>query len=274
MSSSTSFTDKLSHILSQNSTTLKLCLTAVAASALTATAIYTNQAHRRRSRARALKEELLRTPLTHSLLTPYGTIAKDPHNPLGITPPLSEPLVDDSLVREQLARNLAFLGEEGLAHVRGSFVIVVGAGGVGSWAALMLLRSGVEHLRIIDFDQVTLSSLNRHAVATRADVGTPKVVALQKHCAEIAPHSKVEARVELFSKENAETLLAGKPDFVVDAIDNIDTKIELIKYCCDNGLRVVSSMGAGAKADPSRIQIADISDTFGMFFWNDFDAPR
>ncbi|KAJ3286319.1 hypothetical protein HK104_009101 [Borealophlyctis nickersoniae] len=169
---------------------------------------------------------------------------------------------DEGLIREQLARNYAFLGDEAMGKVRKSFVIVVGLGGVGSHAAHMLLRSGVEHLRLIDFDQVSLSSLNRHAVATQADVGTSKAACLRKHFAEIAPHAKLEAVVELFDVANSDRLLAGKPDFVLDCIDNLNTKVHLIKYCHDHGLRIISSMGAGAKADPSRIQIADISDTF------------
>ncbi|KAI8925810.1 hypothetical protein BC831DRAFT_459505 [Entophlyctis helioformis] len=168
----------------------------------------------------------------------------------------------EELVREQLARNIAFLGEEGVARCRRSFVIVVGLGGVGSHAAHMLLRSGIEHMRLIDFDQVTLSSLNRHAVARRSDVGTFKTIAMQKHFRDIVPHARVEAIVELFSKDSAARLLDGNPDYVLDCIDNIATKVDLLEYCHKNKIPVISSMGSGAKADASRIQIADISDTY------------
>ncbi|KAI8809252.1 hypothetical protein BJ742DRAFT_242339 [Cladochytrium replicatum] len=168
---------------------------------------------------------------------------------------------DESLIREQLARNYAFLGEEGVNKVRKSFVIVIGLGGVGSHAAHMLLRSGVEHLRLIDFDQVTLSSLNRHAVARQVDVGTPKAHCLARHFREIAPHSRIEAVVEMFNEQTADNLLADNPTYVLDCIDNVDTKVHLIKYCFDNKIPVISSTGSGAKADASRIQIADISDT-------------
>jgi len=168
---------------------------------------------------------------------------------------------DESLITEQLARNSVFLGEEGVKSLRNSFVIVVGLGGVGSYTALMLLRSGVGHLRLIDFDQVTLSSLNRHAVATRADVGTPKVQACKDFFQRVAPWVRVEAVKEMFSDRNAGTLLSGEPSFVIDAIDNIATKVQLLHYCAVHDIKVMSSMGAGAKADPSRIQIADISTT-------------
>ncbi|CDU23519.1 uncharacterized protein SPSC_02148 [Sporisorium scitamineum] len=168
---------------------------------------------------------------------------------------------DESLIREQLSRNYSFLGEEGMTAIRNSFVIVVGAGGVGSWAALMLLRSGVSKLRLIDFDQVSLSSLNRHACATLQDVGRPKVVCCAEKFAEIAPWAKLEAWVELFRGDEAERLLGGSPTYVVDAIDNIDTKVELLRFCAQRKIKVISSMGAGAKSDPSRIQISDISVT-------------
>ncbi|KAJ1021096.1 hypothetical protein NDA16_003882 [Ustilago loliicola] len=168
---------------------------------------------------------------------------------------------DESLIREQLSRNYSFLGEEGMKAIRNSFVIVVGAGGVGSWAALMLLRSGVSKLRLIDFDQVSLSSLNRHACATLEDVGRPKVVCCAEKFAQIAPWAKLEAWVELFRADEAERLLGGNPTYVVDAIDNIDTKVDLLRFCAERKIKVISSMGAGAKSDPSRIQISDISVT-------------
>lgn len=182
------------------------------------------------------------------------------HVPMPPAPPPADAF-DEQLVREQLSRNYGFLGEDGMHAIRNSFVVVVGAGGVGSWAALMLLRSGVSHLRLIDFDQVSLSSLNRHACATLADVGRPKVRCCAEYFARIAPWAKVEACVELFSGQEADRLLAGRPTYVLDAIDNLSTKVDLLRYCYEHQLRVISSMGAGAKADPSRIQLSDISTT-------------
>ncbi|KAL6613699.1 hypothetical protein U3516DRAFT_630790 [Neocallimastix sp. 'constans'] len=169
--------------------------------------------------------------------------------------------LNEDFIREVLSRNYSFLGEEKMNKIRKSFVIVVGVGGVGSHAAHMLLRSGVGKIRIIDFDEVSTSSLNRHSVATKADIGKPKVIAMQEHFKNIYPFAKVEAKVALFSAENAASLLEGNPDFVLDCIDNIHTKLDLIEYCVKNKINIISSAGAGAKCDPSRIQIADISDT-------------
>jgi tRNA A37 threonylcarbamoyladenosine dehydratase len=167
------------------------------------------------------------------------------------------------LILEQLARNRVFLTDEGLGKLRDAFVVVVGCGGVGSHATAALARSGCAKIRLIDFDQVTLSSLNRHAVATLADVGTSKVHTLRKRLEQITPWTHFECRNELFSEQSAAAQLSDlngqQPDFVIDAIDNIDSKVALLAYCSKHKLKVISSMGAGCKSDPTRIFIGDIS---------------
>lgn len=173
-------------------------------------------------------------------------------------------LTSTGLILEQLARNRVFLTDNGLSKLRKAFVIVVGCGGVGSHATAALARSGCGKLRLIDFDQVTLSSLNRHSVATLADVGTPKVHCLQRRLEQITPWIHFDCRNELFSVSAATAQLAPwsdgqKPDYVIDAIDNIDSKVALLQYCHQNGIPVISSMGAGCKSDPTRIFIGDIS---------------
>ncbi|KAA8647135.1 tRNA threonylcarbamoyladenosine dehydratase [Aspergillus tanneri] len=178
---------------------------------------------------------------------------------------------DDDLILEQLARNRVFLTDDGLAKLRSSFIIVVGCGGVGSHAAASLARSGVAKLRLIDFDQVTLSSLNRHAVATLADVGTPKVHCIRKRLEQITPWTKFDCRNELFGGSVANDILAPwsfndsdkgqKPGYVLDCIDNITSKVELLHYCHSHSIPVISSMGAGCKSDPTRVTVGDISES-------------
>lgn len=176
---------------------------------------------------------------------------------------VSKTKYDDNLFREQLARNYAFLGEEGMEKIKNQYVVVVGAGGVGSWVVTMLLRSGVQKIRIIDFDQVSLSSLNRHSCATLKDVGTPKVLCLKNHMLEVAPWCEIDAINELWELKDAERLLFsnGRPDLVVDCIDNIDTKVDLLAFLHENNIDMISSMGASAKSDPTRINVGDISVT-------------
>lgn len=170
------------------------------------------------------------------------------------------------LIIEQLTRTTSFLGSDRFALLRDSFVIVVGLGGVGSHCTSALARSGVSKIRLIDFDQVTLSSLNRHAVATLADVGTPKVECVAKRIQAVVPWVQLECFNEVWTSEEAERLLGpwrvGKgrsPDYVVDAIDNIDSKVSLLEHCHKHGIKVISSMGAGAKSDPTRVFVGDIS---------------
>ncbi|ORX47513.1 hypothetical protein DM01DRAFT_1385900 [Hesseltinella vesiculosa] len=219
----------------------KWTLTAFAASTATASAILGYQHWQQRKINNKIKHQSRRSSWS----------ATDPSSTRSL--PLE--------LRPILTGERVILGDAAMEKLEKSFVVVVGVGGVGSWTALMLLRAGVKRLRLIDFDQVTLSSLNRHAVATLDDVGTPKVRAMQKHLKLIAPDCDIDARIELFSAATADDLLRGQPDYIVDAIDNIQTKVDLIHYCYDHQLKVISSMGAGAKSDPSRIQITDISET-------------
>lgn len=165
-----------------------------------------------------------------------------------------------------MTRVASFLSPKGLSTLRSSFVIIVGLGGVGSHCAAALARSGVSRIRVIDFDQVTLSSLNRNAVATLADVGTPKVFCIRRRLEAVVPWVKWECLNEIWREDQGTRLLAGwdgqegqRPDYVVDAIDNIDSKVTLLKHCYEHGIKIISSMGAGCKSDPTRVYIGDIS---------------
>ncbi|XP_043808778.1 tRNA threonylcarbamoyladenosine dehydratase isoform X3 [Manihot esculenta] len=170
-------------------------------------------------------------------------------------------LLTDEIVSEQLTRNIQFFGLESQRKVTASYVVIIGLGGVGSHAASMLLRSGIGRLLLVDFDQVSLSSLNRHAVATRADVGIPKAECLKKHFSLIFPECHIEAKVLLYDSSSEEEILSGNPDFVLDCIDNIDTKVALLAACVHRGLKVLSATGAGARADPTRIRVADLRES-------------
>lgn len=116
-------------------------------------------------------------------------------------------------------------------------------------------------MRIIDFDMVTTSSLNRHAFALRKDVGKSKVEVVHDYLLQINPSLDLEGVQEKFTKENKNKLLSGKPDFVIDCIDDISTKVELIRYCYEHKIQLISSGGAGMKADPTKLQFRDIAET-------------
>lgn len=177
----------------------------------------------------------------------------------------SQRILPDELREEQLSRNILFFGEDGMTRICQSSVAVVGLGGVGSHAANMLARAGVGCLRLIDFDQVTLSSLNRHACATLSDVGKPKVEVMKNYITNIcAGHCKVDGRIAMFKEETQDELLGfpndpfKRHDFIVDAIDDVSTKVQLLAYCVRTGTRVISCMGAGGKCDVTRLHIGDL----------------
>ncbi|KAF1917240.1 hypothetical protein BDU57DRAFT_158527 [Ampelomyces quisqualis] len=249
----------------------QLITTAVVSGAVVASTIIGFQQARRLYRVADLKASIPDVSDEHHAqrLTEYGaasnvfTPSKEDERSTALAARARKGDYDDDLILEQLARNRVFLTNEGLAKLRNAFVVVVGCGGVGSHATAALARSGCARLRLIDFDQVTLSSLNRHAVATLADVGTPKVHCLRKRLEQITPWTHFECRNELFGEQSAAAQLADlngqRPDFVIDAIDNIDSKVALLNYCYKNDLKVISSMGAGCKSDPTRIFIGDIS---------------
>ncbi|KAL0571258.1 hypothetical protein V5O48_010706 [Marasmius crinis-equi] len=245
----------------------QLVATAVAASCATFGLVTAYNTYTRRHRRRDLNEEVIRSINARgsNFGGQYLTKSQDDQESatmaesLGSSVTLGLPY-DEELIREQLARNYAFFGEEGMQNIRGKSVVVVGCGGVGSWAAIMLVRSGISKIRLVDFDQVTLSSLNRHATAVLGDVGTPKVKCIERTIKQISRWVEVDARVDIWRKEEGGTLLEGY-DWVIDAIDNIQTKVDLLHYCHANDIKVFSSMGAGAKCDPTRVQISDISYT-------------
>ncbi|KAF4723647.1 hypothetical protein FOZ62_026127 [Perkinsus olseni] len=169
---------------------------------------------------------------------------------------------DRVVLDEQFVRNYQFFGEEGQNDIMNARVVVVGLGGVGSHAAVTLARSGIGHIRLIDFDRLTVSSLNRHAAGTWDDVGVPKVQAVKKFIHKFNPFCDVDAVESLFSLKDADALIADfKPDFVIDAIDNLPTKADLLHYCASRNIKVVCSGGAACKCDPTRIKITTLNNT-------------
>ncbi|KAK3330600.1 hypothetical protein B0H66DRAFT_69098 [Apodospora peruviana] len=250
---------------------IQLAATAVVSAAVAAGAVLSYQRLQKDERLSRLKQSIPDPqdndpPALHKL-TRHGPVPKpgkeDEHGQF-LANRAKKGDFDDELILEQLARNRVFLGPDGLEKLRSAFVVVVGCGGVGSHAAAALARSGVSKIRLIDFDQVSLSSLNRHAVATLDDVGMPKVQCLHDRLMAITPWVRFDLHLAKFDGRTAPDLLGAweaggqKPDFVIDAIDNIDSKVELLKYCWDHGLPVISSMGAGTKSDPTRIMVGDI----------------
>lgn len=161
-----------------------------------------------------------------------------------------------------LERTELLLGEEKLALLQGANVLVVGLGGVGAYAAEMIARSGVGRMTIADADVVSESNINRQLVALHSTIGREKSEVLAERLRDINPQIELTVVAKYIRDELTYELLdSSKFDYVVDCIDTLSPKIALILGALERGIPLVSSMGAGAKIDPTKMEITDISKT-------------
>ncbi len=159
------------------------------------------------------------------------------------------------------SRTELLIGREGLDKLRESSVAVFGVGGVGSFAAEALARSGVGRLVLVDHDDICITNINRQVHATTSTVGRPKVDVMRERILDINPNARVVAIKRLYNGDSAGELLAQDYDYVIDAIDMVSSKIDLIVRCNSMNIRVISSMGAGNKLDPGLFRVADLYET-------------
>lgn len=160
-------------------------------------------------------------------------------------------------------RTHILVGDEGISKLASSSVAVIGLGGVGAYAAEMLCRAGVGKLLLLDSDRVSITNKNRQLIALNSTVGMKKTEVLAARLKDINPEVELVLVDEYLEEDNVAQLLDNrKIDFLVDAIDTLSPKISLIKYCTDNSIKLVSSMGAGAKFDATAIRIKDLSKSF------------
>ena len=161
-----------------------------------------------------------------------------------------------------LERTELLLGEEKLNILRNANVLVVGVGGVGAYAAEMIVRAGVGRMTIADADKVSESNINRQLVALHSTIGREKCDILAERLRDINPALELTIVNRFIKDSETDALLdSDKFDYVVDAIDTLSPKLALIKGALDRGIRLVSSMGAGAKCDPTLMEIKDIAKT-------------
>lgn len=164
-------------------------------------------------------------------------------------------------MKEELSRTEKLIGEEALLKLKRSRVAVFGLGGVGGHVVEALARSGIGSLDLIDKDTVDLSNINRQLIALHSTVGRYKTEAFAERIADIDPDIKVNIHTTFFLPENSSEFDFSVYDYVVDAIDTVTAKIELVRCCNEAGTPVISSMGAGNKLDPTGFQVADIYKT-------------
>jgi tRNA threonylcarbamoyladenosine dehydratase len=165
-----------------------------------------------------------------------------------------------------LSRTKLLIGEEALHRLAKSHVMVVGLGGVGSYAAEFIARSGVGAMTIIDGDVVDPTNRNRQLPALATNHGVSKALIMKERLLAINPELDLHVIQEFINPEMVLTQLQQQPDYIIDAIDSITPKITFIKTAYEQGLRLVSSMGAGAKLDPTQLKVVDISKTYNCPF--------
>ena len=161
----------------------------------------------------------------------------------------------------QFSRTQLLLGSENMKRLKRAKVAVFGIGGVGGYTVEALARSGVGSLVLVDNDQVSLTNLNRQIIATWKTIGRDKVEVMRERILDINPEARVEIRKCFYLPENADTFDFSEYSYVVDAVDTVTAKIEIILRARSCGVPVISSMGAGNKLDPTQFQVADIYKT-------------
>ncbi len=159
------------------------------------------------------------------------------------------------------SRSELLLGEAALARLRGARVTVFGLGGVGSFAVEALARAGVGHLRLVDHDVVGPSNLNRQLFALRSTLGQPKVAVGAARVLDINPDCDVDPRQTFLHTDTLPDLLGPRPDVMIDAIDSMTCKVALLRTAHEQGIPIITAMGAGGRTDSSQLHVGDLSET-------------
>ncbi|MEI7677739.1 MAG: tRNA threonylcarbamoyladenosine dehydratase, partial [Bacteroidales bacterium] len=154
-------------------------------------------------------------------------------------------------------RSELLLGREKMNRIAQQRVIIFGIGGVGSWCAESLIRSGIRHLTIVDSDRVCITNINRQLLATTKTVGQVKTEALKARLLEINPKAEITALQKIYNKETHDSFDLNSYDYIIDAIDSLENKIHLIRMATQTDATFFSSMGAALKIDPTRVRVAE-----------------
>src|SRR5690606_8308102 len=173
---------------------------------------------------------------------------------------MTELLQDDEYER-RFAGVAKSYGEDSFSHYEKSHVMVIGIGGVGSWAVEALARSGVGELSLVDMDVVVASNINRQLPAMSTSLGHEKIAVMAERCHAISPRIKINLFDDYLTPENIKEILAGNPDLILDCSDDVKAKFALMLHCRFNKIPLLVSGGAGGKLDPLKIRVADLSKT-------------
>ena len=169
------------------------------------------------------------------------------------------PKIYEKMGREKAIfnRQTLLLGDEAMNNIQSKSVIIFGVGGVGSWCAESLVRSGIKHLTIVDSDRVCITNVNRQLQATTKTVGLVKVEVLKNRLLEINPEAEIKAIQEIYSAENDSMFQLESYDYIIDAIDSLEHKVNLILRASECNGKLFSAMGAALKMDPTKVEVSE-----------------
>ncbi|MGE8684701.1 MAG: ThiF family adenylyltransferase [Acinetobacter sp.] len=170
-------------------------------------------------------------------------------------------LPQDDEYERRFAGVAKIYGEDSFSHYEKSHVMVIGIGGVGSWAVEALARTGIGELTLVDMDVVAASNINRQLPAMSSTLGSEKIEVMAERCRSINPRIKINLVDDYLSPENVKDMLANVPDLILDCIDDVKAKFALMLHCRFNKIPLIVSGGAGGKLDPLKIRVADLSKT-------------
>lgn len=163
-------------------------------------------------------------------------------------------------------RSRMLLGDKCLQKLKNKHIVIAGLGGVGSWTAEHIARSGIGKITIIDNDIVSESNINRQLHALHSTIGERKTILIKTRLLDINPELDIEAIDIFIDDNNFKNILSSKPDYILDCIDTLSPKINLIKYSLDNNIPLISALGSGGRLDPQKIRIDDISNSYNCYF--------
>lgn len=175
------------------------------------------------------------------------------------------PMTEAELERYRLHRRFdrmgRLIGDPGMKRLMDSHVMIVGLGGVGSWAAESVVRSGVGEVTLVDFDEICVTNFNRQLQALQGLVGKQKAEVAAERMRQINPQAKIRSLAMFYNADHSSEIFSRRPDYVIDAIDNVTAKCHLLAHCVREGIPVVTATGSGGKLDPTAVRTVDLAQT-------------
>jgi tRNA A37 threonylcarbamoyladenosine dehydratase len=175
--------------------------------------------------------------------------------------PMTEQELEIYKLHRRFDRMGRLIGDANMNRLMSSHVMVIGLGGVGSWAAESIVRSGVGEVTLVDFDEICVTNFNRQLHALQGLVGSQKAEVMASRMRQINPQAKIHAISKFYNSDHCAEIFTKKPDYVIDAIDHVTSKCHLLAYCVQEKIPVVCATGSGGRMDPTQIRVTDLAFT-------------